>query len=235
MRGCAIGVATVLGVLAVAHASGAPAPLRAQGVGTIRASAQGHGGPKGTTTHGNPHAPKTDSTGGTAPTGGTTPGAPKTATPPINPIAQKISSNHGLLPKVTGLLPKEMSLDQASLGYKNQGQFIAALHVSRNLNIPYADLKTAMTGITPIVGPVPTTSTGTSTTPTSSAPRLSLGQAIHKLKPTADSTTEATTGERQARVDLDGGESSGSAAKTTKTADASKTTTKPSTTATTRQ
>jgi len=134
---------------------------------------------------------------------------------------------------VTGLLPKDMSLDQASLGYKNQGQFIAALHVSRNLNIPYADLKTAMTGITPIVGPVPTTSTGTPTT--SSAPRLSLGQAINKLKPTADSTTEATTGERQARVDLDGGESSGSAAKTTKTADASKTTTKPSTTATTRQ
>jgi hypothetical protein len=218
MRVCAISVATVLGVLAV---------------GTIRASAQGHGGPKGTTTHGNPHAPKTDSTGGTAPTGGTTPGAPTTATPPLNPIAQKISSNHGLLPKVTGLLPKDMSLDQASLGYKNQGQFIAALHVSRNLNIPYADLKTAMTGITPIVGPVPTTSTGTSTT--SSAPRLSLGQAINKLKPTADSTTEATTGERQARVDLDGAESSGSAAKTTKTADASKTTTKPSTTATTRQ
>src|SRR5206468_3852602 len=145
MRVCAISVATVLGVLAVAHASGAPAPLRAQGVGTIRASAQGHGGPKGTTTHGNPHAPKTDSTGGTPPTAGTTP------------------------------------------------------------------------------------------SPASSAPRLGLGQAIHKLKPTADSTTEATTGERQARVDLDGGESSGSAAKTTKTADASKTTTKPSTTATTRQ
>ncbi len=58
-----------------------------------------------------------------------------------------------------------MSLNQASKGFKNQGQFIAALHVSQNLGIPFADLKTAMTGIRPITRP-PTGGTTTGGTMT---------------------------------------------------------------------
>jgi hypothetical protein len=127
-----------------------------------------------------------------------------------------------LLPKVTALLPKGMSLDQATMGFKSQGQAIAALHASRNLNIPFADLKTAMTGITPIVGPVPAAPAGTSPTPPASpTPLLSLGQAIHKISPTAASTTEATTAEHQASRDLEGASTpSKSATKTTATATA---------------
>jgi hypothetical protein len=173
--------------------------LSAASTVAVAAAPQPHGGPKATT-HGN----GSKSTG-TTDSGATTTTTPTTA-PPLNPIAQKISNNHGLLPKVTALLPKGMSLDQATIGYKNQGQALAALHAAHNLGIPYADLKTAMTGITPIVGPVPPAPTGTAptTTPTSTTPRLSLGQAIQKLAPTSvHSTTEATTAEHQASRDLE--------------------------------
>jgi hypothetical protein len=70
------------------------------------------------------------------------------------------------------MLPQGMTLATASNGFRNQGQFIAALHVSQNLNIPFTDVKRAMTGPNP----------------------MSLGQSIHKLRPSVD----ATTAERRA-------------------------------------
>jgi len=163
--------------------------------GSPKTTTTTHSSPKTTTkTHGNPH--KTAATAPTS-TGGTTP-----PTTPLNPIAQKIQSNHGLQPKVNGMLPTGMTLDQASLGFKNQGQFIAALHVSRNLGIPFADLKTAMTGIRPTTttstpGPIINGTTGGSTPGTT----MSLGQAIKKLRPTANATTATATAEHQATVD----------------------------------
>ena len=48
-----------------------------------------------------------------------------------------------------------------SNGFKNYGQYVAATQVSKHLNIPLADLKKAMVN-----------------------DNLSLGEAIHKLKPT---------------------------------------------------
>lgn len=129
------------------------------------------------TAHGNPH-PKT-----------TTP----STTAPLNPIAQKIAAKPNLSSKLQAMLPIGMTLNQASLGFKNQGQFIAALHVSQNLGIPFADLKTAMTGINPNLPPgAPQTSTST----------LSLGRAIQKLRPTADADGAAGTAEHQASVDV---------------------------------
>jgi hypothetical protein len=120
-------------------------------------------------------------------------------TPALNPIAQKILANRGLQPKVRALLPAGMTLNQASLGFKNQGQFLAALHVSHNLGIPFADLKTAMTGVRPTTTGAPGgTTAGTTATP----PTLSLGQAIHKLRPSADTVTATTTAERQASAEL---------------------------------
>jgi hypothetical protein len=98
-----------------------------------------------------------------------------------------------------------MSLNQASKGFKNQGQFIAALHVSQNLGIPFADLKTAMTGIRPVTRTPgsTTTSTGTHVTqPTADTPTLSLGQAIKKLRPGTNATVAASGAERQAIADL---------------------------------
>ena len=118
---------------------------------------------------------------------------------------------------MTALLPTGMTLDQASLGFKNQGQFLAALHVSRNTGIPFADLKTAMTGIRPTTaGTTAGTTTGTTvgtttgttvgastgTATTTSPTTLSLGQAIQKLRPSANTETAASTAEHQATADL---------------------------------
>lgn len=103
---------------------------------------------------------------------------------------------------MNALLPAGMTLNQASLGFKNQGQFVAALHVSRSLGIPFADLKTAMTGIRPrtTTGTTAGATTGTSTT--TSQTTLSLGQAIQKLRPSADAESAATTAEHEAADDL---------------------------------
>jgi len=134
-----------------------------------------------------------------------------TTTTQLNPIAQKIKSTPGLNSKVGSLLPQGMSLNQASKGFKNQGQFIAALHVSQNLGIPFADLKTAMTGIRPITlpptggtttGGTTTGGTTTVTTTTESTPLLSLGQAIKKLRPTANADAAETRATTQATADL---------------------------------
>lgn len=156
---------------------------------TTQGHSQPHGGPK--TTAGKSGGSHKASAPATAPVGSTTPA--------LNPIAQKVSSNKGLMPKVAALLPPEMTLDQASFGFKNQGQFIAALHVSRNLGIPFADLKTAMTGITPVLGEAPLQTPGTPST----TPVLSLGQAIQKLRPSANAGAEVTTAEHQSTRDLD--------------------------------
>jgi hypothetical protein len=98
----------------------------------------------------------------------------------VNPIALKISAHPQLASKVTSLLPSGMTLNRASTGFKNQGQFIAALHVSHNLGIPFSKLKADMTG----------------------ARHLSLGQSIQDLKPSAKATTAAHHAETEADDDV---------------------------------
>jgi hypothetical protein len=120
----------------------------------------------------------------TAPSTPTTTSTTTTATPPkpptTNPVCAHIQAHPQLVTKVTPLLPKNTTLQTASAGFKNQGQFISALHVSRNLNIPFSSLKTEMTG----------------------PDHLSLGQAIHKLRPTADSRTATKKAEHEADDDV---------------------------------
>src|SRR6185369_7824472 len=96
------------------------------------------------------------------------------------PFIDRISANAALVAKLTPLLPSGMSLADAAKGFKNQGQFIAALHVSKNLNIAFDKLKAEMTG----------------------PERDSLGQAIHDLAPTADAKSAAKTAEQQAHTDI---------------------------------
>jgi hypothetical protein len=115
-------------------------------------------------------APKTTTTTATT----TTPAATTTT----SPIATKIASHPQLAAKLTPLLPKGMTLQTAAAGFRNQGQFIAALHVSKNLNIPFAQLKTEMT-----------------------KEHESLGQAIHELRPQTDSTRAAKHAETEAAED----------------------------------
>ena len=109
---------------------------------------------------------------------------PSTAAPPAgtatSPVAAKIASHPQLAARLTPLLPKGVTLDAAAAGFRNQGQFIAALHVSHNLGIPFASLKSAMTGPHP----------------------KSLGQAIHDLQPSADAKTAAKKAGKQASDDV---------------------------------
>jgi hypothetical protein len=49
-----------------------------------------------------------------------------------------------------GLLPAGTDLKDACDGYKNLGQCVAAIHVSHNLDIPFACMKANMTGTTPL-------------------------------------------------------------------------------------
>jgi hypothetical protein len=160
--------------------------------------------PKTVQTHGHPHTttPKTTTTStvGSTTTGSTTTtsvGTSTTTTLKLNPIATKISSSHGLSSKVATMLStitnpktgKPITLNAASTGFKNQGQFIAALHVSQNLGIPFLDLKKAMVTSH-------TTARGTTMSQTGS-----LGQAIQKVKGTTD-TRAVTTAQKQADDDL---------------------------------
>jgi hypothetical protein len=96
-------------------------------------------------------------------------------------VPQQITSNPALVTRLTPLLPSGMTLESAAAGFKNQGQFIAALHVSQNLNIPFTQLKSAMTGTS----------------------HESLGQAIQTLRPTTTNVkTTVKTAESAARADL---------------------------------
>ena len=63
--------------------------------------------------------------------------------------------------RVAHLLPPDVDIHNAISGFKNADQFLAALHVSKNLNIPFLALKEKLVGPNPV----------------------SLGQAIQQLKP----------------------------------------------------
>jgi len=107
--------------------------------------------------------------------------APKSSTPTKpTTVAARIDAHPELIARLKPLLPSNMTLDQAAQGFKNQGQFIAALHVSHNLGIPFDKLKGEMTG----------------------TDRDSLGQAIHDLMPAANAKAEAKKAEAETKEDL---------------------------------
>lgn len=93
----------------------------------------------------------------------------------------RLAENTKLASKLQSLLPPGTDLQAAAQGFKNLGQFVAAVHVSKNLGIPFDQLKAKM------VGP----------------PAESLGKAIHELKPAADSKSEAKKAGKEADNDLD--------------------------------
>jgi hypothetical protein len=91
-----------------------------------------------------------------------------------------IERNPQLNERLSKMLPAGMQLSDAASDFKNRGQFIAALHVSQNLGIPFADLKARMTG----------------------PDAKSLGQAIQDIKPDLaprDARKEAQKAEKQAK------------------------------------
>jgi hypothetical protein len=158
----------------------------------------------------------------------TTTTASGSPTTPLNPIAAKIASKPNLSTKINGMLPIDpvtgvkMTLDAASMGFKNQGQFIAALHVSQNLGIPFTELKSHMVTVTPGVAGQPATATQTG----------SLGQAIQASKKTANVTTEVERAETQASADLQSASSTSTITTSGSTQTKKKNTTPPPTTTT---
>jgi hypothetical protein len=96
-------------------------------------------------------------------------------------VSEKLTDNTKLASKLQSLLPTGTNLQNAAQGFKNLGQFVAAVHVSHNLGIPFDTLKAKM------IGP----------------PKESLGQAIHALKPDAKAKAETSKATKQAKQDID--------------------------------
>jgi hypothetical protein len=76
-------------------------------------------------------------------------------------LEDRIDRNPRFASRMRDLIPSGTSAREAISGFKNEGQFLAALHASKNLNIPFDELKGKVTGD----GSVP------------------LGEAIHSLRP----------------------------------------------------
>lgn len=111
----------------------------------------------------------------------TTTTTPTTVVTPTTPTTQHVK-NAKLEARLLALLPPGTTIQDASQGFKNWGQFVAATHVSNNLGIPFDQLKARMTGIAP--GALPGTTVQT-------AP-MSLGQAIQSFATTTPTTETAT-------------------------------------------
>jgi len=94
----------------------------------------------------------------------------------------RLQTHPELASRLAKLLPAGADVNASENGFKNQGQFIASLHVSKNLNIPFDQVKAKVTGVT-----VQANGKTTASTP------MSLGKAIHELRPdmTADQANDA--------------------------------------------
>ena len=99
----------------------------------------------------------------------------------------RIQRNPELSEKLQTLPPKtgpNSTLAGAAMGFQNEGQFIACLHASKNLGVPFDQLKAKMM---------------------SGDPPMKLGQAIHALKPNVtekNADNEADKAEKEARADV---------------------------------
>ena len=178
----------LLTVSVLVFLSGAPASAQGRGVGNGPSVGQGHGQGVGhdqvkTGSNPNNHDSHTDWQ---------------------TKISERFQNDSTFATKIKNLLgpnTTDAQLQAAMMGFKNRGQFTAAMHVSKNLGIPFDELKAKMTGVS-------TNQAGQTVT---TAP-MSLGKAIQQLKPTLtpdQANDAAKTAEKQASGDID---------KTTKTA-----------------
>lgn len=106
--------------------------------------------------------------------------------------SQQLARNTRLAGKIQALTG--MPAQQACSGFKNLGQCVAAAHVSKNLGITFACLRSDMTAQAPLQGASCPSGTGSKS--------MSLGKAIQTLRPSADHALEAKKGRREADQDL---------------------------------
>ena len=152
---------------AVAHGGGAK-PTRTSHTTTTTTVKSGHGKSGATTTTAAP-APKHARTTSTTTTTTTTTGVT------LTPVQQKLQRNTALAQKLQSRLPAGTDMNAAAAGFRNLGQFVAAVNVSKNLGLDFTTLKTAMV-----------------------ADGQSLGQAIKAQRQSPDATLQASVAQRDA-------------------------------------
>jgi hypothetical protein len=97
------------------------------------------------------------------------------STTTLTPVQQKLQKNTNLADKLLSRLPENTNLMDAAEGFRNLGQFVAAVNVSNNLGLEFTELKTRMVD-----------------------DGMSLGQAIQDVKKTVNVETEVRRAETEA-------------------------------------
>lgn len=113
-----------------------------------------------------------------------------------------LNNNTKLTSNLQNLLTKmgvNATPQQACANFTHLGPCVAAIHVAHNLKLDFLSLQCDMTLTT-----IPNGTTNPPPCPagTGTAPKLSLGGAIQKLDPNADSKTESKKATQQANADL---------------------------------
>jgi hypothetical protein len=124
----------------------------------------------------------------------------------LSPVQQKLKRNTNLAAKLEGRLPAGTNLMTAAEGFRNLGQFVAAVNVSNNLGISFTELKTRMVD-----------------------DGMSLGQAIKAERNDVNATSVALRAERDAQVIIADADVKPTTTTTTTTTTSSTTKTKPKT------
>ena len=150
------------------HAARAAAP-KVKSTASSTTKTRGHEKKSATTVTSSTQATKTNSTTTTTTT------TSGTGTAPLSKVQQKLQRNTNLASKLESRLPAGTNLKQAADGFKNLGQFVAAVNVSNNHKLEFATLKTDMVDN-----------------------GMSLGQAMQKQRKTIDGPVEAARAERDA-------------------------------------
>jgi len=161
-----LSLSIVLGTSAFAYAQG-----KGQGIGHAPSVSQGHG-----QSVGQGHSKTTSSQQG--PQSSSSGKQPKATWQ--TKFIERMQNDPAFQTRMKTLLG-DIDPALAADGFKNHGQFMAALHVSQNLHIPFDQLKAKMTGVT-------TTTAADGTTQTTKTDPMSLGKAIQDLRPTLTPT-----------------------------------------------
>jgi len=103
-----------------------------------------------------------------------------------------LSRNEKLSARLEGLLGGR-SLQKSAEGFKNLGQFVAAVHVSKNLGIDFNELKIRMTD----------SSSESLSTSENLGTSKRLGKAIRELRPDVNASKEVRKANKQASKDLE--------------------------------
>ena len=168
------------------HGSHATATPKSAPPKTTTAAPKSHDGGRAKTgdtasAHGKPATTpaSTKSSSKESPTSTTTTSTTVPAGTTLTPVQQKLQQNTNLASKLQTRLPPGTDLNAAAAGFRNLGQFVAAVNVSNNLGLDFPALKTAMV-----------------------VDGKSLGQAIQAQKGTVDGTSVATRAEHDADTEI---------------------------------